>query len=126
MTFATALNCMDGRVQLPVITWVKENYSVDVVDAITEAGMDGILSDLSKPLSADLLNKIDVSLNLHDSNLICIVGHHDCGGNPVDEATHKKQICGSVARLKNRNLKKNISIIGLWVDENWIVHKECE
>ena len=43
--FATALNCMDGRVQLPVIRWGKENYSVDVVDAITEAGMNGILSD---------------------------------------------------------------------------------
>jgi len=30
--FATAINCMDGRVQLPVINWLMENLSVDYVD----------------------------------------------------------------------------------------------
>ena len=36
---------MDGRVQLPVIQWIKENYRVDFVDVITEAGMDSVLSN---------------------------------------------------------------------------------
>ena len=42
--FITCLNCVDGRVQLPVIQWIKENYNIDYVDMITEAGMDGILA----------------------------------------------------------------------------------
>ncbi len=40
-TFATAINCMDGRVQLPVIAYLKSKYVVDYVDAITEPGRTG-------------------------------------------------------------------------------------
>jgi len=42
---AICLNCIDGRVQLPVIEWIKQNYGVDHVDMITEPGMDGFLAD---------------------------------------------------------------------------------
>jgi len=35
-TFATAINCMDGRAQLPVIEWIKEKQPVGFVDMITE------------------------------------------------------------------------------------------
>ena len=27
--FATSVSCMDGRIQLPLAKWIKENYSVD-------------------------------------------------------------------------------------------------
>lgn len=33
--FATAINCMDGRVQIPVIEYIKSKYEVDYVDMIT-------------------------------------------------------------------------------------------
>lgn len=36
--FVTAINCMDGRVQEPVIKWMKEKYNATYVDMITEAG----------------------------------------------------------------------------------------
>ncbi len=62
MRFATCLNCMDGRVQEPVIFWIKENYKVDFVDMITEAGMDGYLSDSGSDISR-IQKKINVSLN---------------------------------------------------------------
>ena len=52
-----------------------------------------------------------MSLSLHDLNLIFIVGYHDCAGNPVDEATHKKQIHESVARLKNMDFKKRFLLL---------------
>lgn len=42
--FGTAINCIDGRVQLPVIKWLKENYYLDFVDMITEPGPDKVLS----------------------------------------------------------------------------------
>ena len=43
--FATAITCMDGRIQIPVIEYIKSNYGVDYVDVITEPGPNKILSD---------------------------------------------------------------------------------
>lgn len=36
MKFAAAINCMDGRTQVPVIEFLKNKYGVDYVDMITE------------------------------------------------------------------------------------------
>jgi hypothetical protein len=38
MSYCTAINCMDGRVQLPTTAFQKERFNVDHVDMITEAG----------------------------------------------------------------------------------------
>ncbi|MCK4433251.1 MAG: hypothetical protein KAV48_04880, partial [Methanomicrobia archaeon] len=43
--FATAINCMDGRVQIPVIEWLKRKYSASYVDMITEPGPNKILAE---------------------------------------------------------------------------------
>ena len=42
--FGTAVNCMDGRVQEPVLAWLKERYELEHVDMITEAGPDKALA----------------------------------------------------------------------------------
>ena len=44
-SFGTVLNCIDGRTQIPVINWIKENFNVEYVDLITEPGMDKIVSE---------------------------------------------------------------------------------
>ena len=50
--FATAINCMDGRTQQPIIDWAKNVLNVDFIDTITEAGPDKILSnDSDNPIS---------------------------------------------------------------------------
>ena len=38
MSFYTTINCMDGRVQLPVISYLMERFGVQYVDAITGPG----------------------------------------------------------------------------------------
>lgn len=124
MKFATCLTCMDGRVQLPVIYWIKKNYGVDYVDMITEAGMDGVLADENYKDIDSFLKKIDISFEKHNSNSIFIVGHYDCGGNPVDEETHKKQIHIAVKKVKR--WKPSMQIIGLWVSNEWTVKKMTE
>ena len=43
--FATSVSCMDGRIQIPLINWIKENFSVDYVDTITEPGIDKLVAD---------------------------------------------------------------------------------
>jgi len=122
MEFATCLNCMDGRVQLPVINWIRENYIVKFVDMITEPGIDGIISD--KNNIETIIEKIKISLYKHNSNIIFLAGHYDCAGNPVDDKTHKENISKGVERLKQ--IFPTFSIIGLWVSKRWIVEKIIE
>lgn len=38
MSFCTAVNCIDGRVQLPVIRYLQERYGVLYVDVVSESG----------------------------------------------------------------------------------------
>ncbi|MHB2026518.1 MAG: carbonic anhydrase [Elusimicrobiota bacterium] len=113
----TCLNCMDGRVQLPVLRWIKDNYPVDFVDVITEAGMDGILSD-QKDI-AGVLRSIAISVDVNKSSMLFVVGHYDCRGNAVDEAAHHRQINNAVKRLKGH--WPGHGITGLWVNEAWRV-----
>ncbi|MDD3087299.1 MAG: hypothetical protein PHP89_01900 [Candidatus Omnitrophica bacterium] len=114
---ATCLNCMDGRVQLPVLNWIRQNYSVDFVDVITAAGMDGILA--SREDIEGIINSVNISINDNRSSGIFVVGHYDCRGNPVDEKTHREQIAKAVNRL--RAYWPKIEISGLWVNSDWQV-----
>ena len=118
--FATCLNCMDGRVQLPAIQWISKNYGIDYVDMITEAGMDGVLSNQKSDITS-ILMKINISLKKHGSKKIFIVGHFDCAGNLVDFEAHKKHIKLAVSKLKV--LFSSFEIVGLWISENWEVEK---
>ena len=38
MSFATSIHCMDGRIQEPIIQYIKTKYDVQYVDVITEPG----------------------------------------------------------------------------------------
>ena len=120
-TRATCLNCMDGRVQLPVITWIKANYPVDFVDVITEAGMDGVLAK-QKDI-AEVSRSIKVSVNLNKSTRLFVVGHYDCRGNPVDEKLHRQEVIDAVKRLKP--LWPAQDVMGLWVNDRWQVELVC-
>ena len=114
---ATCLNCMDGRVQLPVLHWIKENYQVDFVDVITEAGMDNVLAN-QKDIG-EVLRSIAISVNVNKSTRLFVVGHYDCRGNPVNDNLHHQEINASVKRLKDH--WPTHEIIGLWVNKNWQV-----
>ena len=112
---------MDGRVQLPVLTWIKDNYPVDFVDVITEAGMDGVLSgqeDIS-----EVMRSIKVSVNINKSTRLFVVGHYDCRGNPTDDKHHHEEIIQAVKRLKP--LWPAQEVIGLWVNDRWQVALVC-
>lgn len=120
--FAICLNCMDGRVQIPAINWIKDNFGVDYVDIITEKGMDKYLYDLNNPVDG-ILTKIGISVEYHGSGKLFIVGQRskECGGNPVDELTHRKHIAGAVERMKK--LLTQVEVRGLWISESWQVEE---
>ncbi len=120
-SFGTVLNCIDGRTQIPVINWIKENFDVEYVDLITEPGMDKIVSEGNPFYSSRLKNKISISVKAHKSKIIGLVGHYDCAGNPVDAEVHYRQIEEATNLIKNWNFSVD-TIVGLWVDEFWEVH----
>ena len=116
--FATSITCMDGRIQIPLACWIKENYSVDYVDTITEPGVDKQVAD-----NADLegiKSKVGISINFHKSGLIVVSGHFDCAGNPVTDDEHIAHIKKGVEIISSWNL--GVKVIGLWVDSSWNVN----
>jgi hypothetical protein len=121
--FATCLNCIDGRVQLPVINWIMQNHHIDYVDMITEPEMDGFLANESNDLGP-IRGKAIKSLDRSKTNLIFVVGHHDCIGNPVNDNTHREHLRQALNRIKTEFPQSQA--IGLWVDENWKAEQVVE
>lgn len=121
MKFATAINCMDGRVQIPVIKWIKKKYVVDYIDMITEPGPNKILADSKDNLAEAIKRKCEISINRHNSKLIAIIGHHDCAGNPAPKNIQFKHITDAMNTIKSWNL--GVKVIGLWVNEKWKVEE---
>jgi carbonic anhydrase len=115
--FGTAINCMDGRAQLPVTDWVKQQFNLDYVDMITEPGPDKIVSGQG-PQVESIKARATISANAHGSKIIVVAGHDDCAGNPVSEKQHKSQIKDSIKVICTWNLPFD-KVIGLWVNKDW-------
>ena len=115
--FATAINCMDGRVQIPVFEYIKTIYGVNFVDMITEPGPIRTLSkNREKAIIESIKRRVEISIAKHNSKIVALVGHHDCAGNPVEQDTQVKQLRMAIKVVDS--WKFNAQIIGLWVDKN--------
>lgn len=124
-TFVTAINCMDGRTQVPVIDWMKATFGADYVDMITEPGPDKILSDNSNSLVESIKNRLTISVNRHGSKVVGIVSHGDCAGNPVSKEEHLRMVRKAVDAVVGWGL--NVTVLGLWLSApDWQVEKVCE
>jgi hypothetical protein len=95
-TFATALNCMDGRCQEKAVAFVKQHTGADYVDMITEPGIDGLLAGSHSvvpegeiPARVEWVKlKASISADGHGSKDVTIFGHCACAGNQADLETH--------------------------------------
>ena len=116
--FATSVSCMDGRIQIPLINWIKENFSVDYVDTITEPGIDKLVADNTDLESIKI--KVGISINKHESELIVVSGHYDCAGNPVSNEEHITQIKKGIEVISSWNL--GVKVVGVWVDDTWKIN----
>lgn len=117
-SFATAINCMDGRTQIPVIEYMKKKYGVDYVDMITEPGPIKILAEnKDETMLNSIKRRVEISTIKHGSKHIAIAGHHDCAGNPVEKEMQLKQILKSIKTIRSWGFKGEI--VGLWIGEDW-------
>ena len=114
-TFATAITCIDGRVQRPVTDWIKLHVNVDHVDLITEPGPDKVFSAGPIELVQDMMRKVSFSVRHHFSKVVVLSGHDTCAANGVSREEHFEQILKGVERIQDFRL--NVRIIGLWIGE---------
>jgi hypothetical protein len=118
-TFATVVNCIDGRAQAPVSDWIKINCQVSFVDTITTPGPDRLLSSGPHSKVDHIREAIAVSVNAHKSGAVVVAGHYDCAANPVDADEHRRQIHAALDVVRSWSLP--VRIVGLWVNEWWQV-----
>lgn len=120
--FGTTITCMDGRVQETVQQYVKDNYNVKYVDTITLAGPVKVIAlKKQKSILHNLQFRSDISVNGHKSNIIAVVGHHDCAGIVEDDDTQVEFIKESVKTIKE--WYTGVTVIGLWLDEKFQITK---
>ncbi len=87
---------------------------------ITEAGPTKILSEnKDKTVIESIRRRVAVSIERHKSRLLAVVGHHDCAGNQTGEDSQRQHIISAINVIKSWNF--NVQIIGLWIDEHWLV-----
>ncbi len=120
MRFCTVVNCMDGRVQVPVAQYLQDRFNVDYVDVVSEAGPNAALATgAESAVIASIERRVRISVEHHRSVGIAIVGHHDCAGNPSPELEQRQHTMAAVRRLQS--WFKQVPVIGLWVDDKWEV-----
>ena len=111
---------MDGRIQEPIISFIKGKYGYAYVDTITEPGPCKILAgEELTALHESIENRIRISLEKHGSTMIFISGHYDCAGNPVPKKIQIEQIGISAEHLTMKY--PDAKVVQLWVDEKWQV-----
>jgi carbonic anhydrase len=113
--FATAITCIDGRVQQPVADWIKLHMNVHYVDLVTEPGPDKVLSSESTYVVDEIIRKVNFSVLHHASPVVALCGHHDCAANSADREEHIAQIREGVRVLLSYRI--NVRVLGLWLNE---------
>ena len=114
-TFATAITCIDGRVQQPITEWVRLRFNVRHVDLITEPGPDKVLSSGPQHLIDDIIRKVAFSVRYHFSPVVALSGHHDCAANAATREEHVEQILAGAEVILSYNM--NVRVLALWVSE---------
>lgn len=122
MSFCTAINCMDGRVQLPVNTYLEDYFGAKFVDTVTEAGPAGILArEPDSPAAASIFSRVDISVEAHHSVGIAVIAHAQCAGNPVPDAQQAEEIIAAARLVQARYPVKEV--LALWIDADWTVSR---
>jgi hypothetical protein len=113
---------MDGRIQLPVINYLQKRFDAEYVDVIAEPAINLVLSEQSDTnLIYSIMEKIRISVEVHKSVSVAVVGHYDCAKNPGSEEIQYQHTHQAIKYIRNKY--EQLEIIGLWIDDNWKVRE---
>ena len=94
LSFCTAVSCIDGRVQLPVIQYLTRRVHVEFVDVVSDTGPASVLAhDPDSETAGSIDRRIDVSRDARQSQGLAIAAHHDCWG-------HQRPLEGQIDDLR--------------------------
>ena len=114
--FGTAINCIDGRTQEPVISFMKQKYNIDGVDMVTFPGVDGIISNRENSDEIEIIRRaVSISIEKHRSHIIAVIGHFDCAGNPGDKEHHYAHVRAAVHEVSSWNFDAQVA--GYYVND---------
>lgn len=114
LRFALAITCLDGRVQRPVVEYLRRKYGVDYVDLITEPGPEHALTEPTRArVQAAIHRNAKFSVDGHDAELIAVTAHDDCLGNSADIETRLRQLKAAQAVVSGWDL--GVDVVALWV-----------
>jgi hypothetical protein len=113
---------MDGRVQLPVIAYLRDRFAVEYVDLVTEPGPVAVLSEPNTgPTVQGIYHRVALSLERHRSRGLAVVAHYDCAGNAASPQQQQEQLRTCHDRLRERF--PAVPVVALWVDAQWEVRE---
>ena len=113
--FVTAINCMDGRVQEPVVPWMKRHFHADFVDMATEPGPDRVMTAGASWDVRAVRNRVEMSVNMHGSEVVAVAAHYDCTGYPVSKEEHLSALRKCVDVVASWHLP--VRAVALWIDD---------
>lgn len=116
--FALAINCVDGRVQQPLLRWIRDELSLSRVDYLTVPGADAALAEHGRELER-ARETASFLTDQRDHRCALVAGHWDCLGNPVDEERHREQIRRAAEELHRWGVAPRT--LGVWIREGWSV-----
>lgn len=114
--FATAITCMDGRIQQSVVEWTRRRFGVDYVDMLTVAGPDRAVGD-DQLVGTRLLSDAVLSQQAHGSEFLVLASHSDCAANPVSGPEHERMVRAGVDWLGER--LPGMTVIGIHIGFDW-------
>jgi Putative carbonic anhydrase len=112
--FASAVSCIDGRIQTRVIDQVMLRFGVRHVDNITAPGAVKHLAGTATDTGEFLIEHVRIAMGAHGSTEVAIVAHAACAANPVPDAKQLEQIKAATALLEE--CLPGATVIGLFYD----------
>jgi hypothetical protein len=83
---------------------------------VTFPGADGIFSSGDHSEAIALIRRaVSISIEKHGSQIIAVVGHYDCAGNPGDRQYHYIHLRRAMHEVSSWNL--HAQVIGLYVND---------
>ena len=105
-TFATAVCCIDGRAQEPVMAFARSRFGAGFVDMVNKPGAVATADDAIR-------SAVAISMKAHRSLGIVVSAHSDCAANPVPDETQKEQ-CRALARELAAEWRE-VEVVPVWV-----------
>ena len=124
MSFAAAINCIDGRTQAAVLDFVRKRFRVQFVDLITEPSPVRVLARRGdRTALKSIARRVDFSIRVHEVESLAVVAHHDCRANPEADERQQEQLTRAVEYLGR--CYESLEIIGVWVNFSWGATEWC-